>query len=78
MELIERYVSLYHKYYRLNFQTRIYIDENITGILQKRRTLGVHIRGTDLKKQLDAHPVCISAADFVKPVREIMKKYGYG
>lgn len=77
LSLVERYGLLYKKYFKLNGQTQNYIDEYLDNKINERKTLGVHVRGTDFKKQFNDHPVCISAADFVKPAREIMKKYGY-
>lgn len=77
IKLIKRFGDLYHRYCRLNPQTGDYIEKNIKGILKKKRTLGIHIRGTDFKKGYDDHPVCINEVDFVTPAKELMKKYGY-
>lgn len=68
---------MYKKYIKLNQITQSYIDENLRECLKGRRTLGVHIRGTDFKKAFNNHPVVISPNDYIVPVKELMEKHGY-
>lgn len=75
--LIGKFSILYKKYFVLNDRTRAYIDENLEIKLGGKQILGVHVRGTDFKRQYDNHPVCVTGEDYIKPAREIMNKYGY-
>lgn len=77
MKWIERYGGVYRKYCKLNQKTQLIIDKNIMRLLSGKRTLGLHVRGTDFKNGLNDHPVYISTADFIKPARAFMEKYGY-
>lgn len=73
----EKFGVLYKKYFILNQKTQLYIDENLEKKIGKKKTLGVHVRGTDFKKAFDDHPVVISPADFINPAKELLKKHGY-
>lgn len=77
IELTEKYGKLYRKYCKLNPITQSYIDTNLSETINGKKVLGVHIRGTDFKREKNAHPVYISAKDYIKPVKKIMKIYGY-
>lgn len=65
-----KYGELYRKYFKLNQRTKDYIDRNLRETLNGKKSLGVHIRGTDFKKGLHGHPVCIKAKDFIEPVQK--------
>lgn len=68
--------ALYKKYIRLNQTTKAYLDENLKKRFCKR-TLGVHVRGTDFKVGFDGHPVCIPGEDYIKSAGRLLDKYGY-
>lgn len=76
-EIYYKYGEIYKKYCRLNQKTQDYIDGNLKRILCGKKTLGVHIRGTDFKQDLYAHPVHIITSDFIDPIKKMLQKYGY-
>lgn len=76
-EIYLKYSVLYKKYCKLNEKTQDYIDENRNMILGGKKTLGVHIRGTDFKQGYNVHPVRIVPGDFVEPIKKVMGKCGY-
>lgn len=75
--LCKKLGSLYRKYIKLNLKARDFIDNNIKELLTGKGILGIHFRGTDFKKSFNSHPVYICARDFIKPAKELMRKWGY-
>lgn len=59
-EYLEKAAEVYRKYIRLNPQIAPKIMGEINGILQGKKTLAVHYRGTDFKMNYDNHPVCVT------------------
>ena len=74
---VGQYSSLYLKYCKLNMITKRYIDENIENLLNKKKTLGIHVRSTDFKKAFDKHPVYVNKYDFLEPAKKLLEKYSY-
>lgn len=55
---------LYKKYIRFNEATREKLDTDVLNILQKKKTLGIHFRGTDYAVGAVGHPVALSIEDY--------------
>ena len=68
------------KYIRLNKTVAPMIEESLKQIIQDEPVLGVHIRGTDFKKNYNGHPVCIEAEEYLKEALRLLKdrNAGYG
>ena len=46
-------------------------------MLKNKKTLGVHIRGTDFNKQFNNHPVPVTVKEYVNLINQVYEKYGY-
>lgn len=68
-EYINRMAEIYKKYIRLNQRTQGIIDQNIQRLLKGKKTLGVHIRGTDFYKQFNRHPVPVTVDEYAEVIR---------
>lgn len=70
---LEKAAEVYKKYIRLNPKISFKMKEEITGILNGKKTLAVHYRGTDFKMNYDNHPVCVTIEQELEMVRAAMK-----
>lgn len=71
-----RLAEIYRKYFRLNEKTRKYLEDNIKMLIGNRsHVLGVHLRGTDFKRQYNDHPNFIGFQHHVELTRKLMEKY---
>lgn len=73
-----RFAEIYRKYFHLNEKTRKYLEDNI-GILMgnRKHVLGVHLRGTDFKRQYNDHPSFVGFQHHVELTRKLMEKYRF-
>lgn len=67
---IEILGEIYKKHIRLNKSTDEYIRDNILKCLCGKKTLGVHVRGTDYNIGFANHPVAISPNKILEAVIE--------
>lgn len=74
---IERMSSIYRKYLHLNEVTDKKIRRSIRHALKGKRTLGVHIRGTDFYKEFNNHPVPVTVDEYVMIINEELGKGNY-
>lgn len=70
---IEYMGSLFKKYIQLNDIVGPQISTDISVLLQSKRTLGVHYRGTDFKINANGHPVSITAEDYIIPIKAALE-----
>ena len=74
---IERMSEIYGKYIQLNARTDKIINRGIKELLKGKRTLGVHIRGTDFYKEFNNHPVPVTVDEYVKAIERIISQHHY-
>lgn len=79
-DLSEEYVSaiadVSRKYIRPNKETEEMMQE-ASAFLGERKTLGVHVRLTDFKKNYYGHPTCVTADRHLEAARSAVEKYGF-
>lgn len=77
-ELSEKYIDnmarITAKYIKLNSTIQGRFEREIDGLLKKRKILGVHVRGTDFKKNYNGHPIYISTQDYLRMTQEVMNQ----
>ena len=74
---IEKMADIYKKYIHLNAMTERMIGQSIMKRLQGKRTLGVHIRGTDFFKEFNNHPVPVSVDEYIRIIDKEIKRERY-
>ena len=74
---IRRLGYIYKKYIHLNKTTEQFINSEILKLLNNKRTLGIHIRGTDYKLGLKDHPNVISIDEYIDITKKILEENNY-
>lgn len=65
------------KYIRLRPEVETYIRDGIHLIFQEKRVLGVHVRGTDFRRNYNGHPIAVTTAEYLDEVKKIMEEKKY-
>lgn len=76
-EYILKLSGYVQKYIRFNLKTTKFINENISKIICDRRTVGVHIRGTDYNNHYNNHPVVIPVEEYFEAIDKLVQENGY-
>lgn len=74
---IDRMAEIYKKYIRLTTDTERYIKQAIRKKLNGKKTIGIHIRGTDFNKMFDNHPIPVTIEEYISSIKEVFEKYHY-
>ena len=65
------------KYIRLNDVVEPWVQDQITKCLGGKKTLGVHVRGTDFKRNYKGHPIKISTEEYLAAAQKIFSDEAY-
>lgn len=76
-DYVERMAQIYHKYIQLNRRTNDIVETNVRKMLKGRRTLGIHIRGTDFMKEFNGHPVPVTVDEYIDVINEEVGRREY-
>lgn len=63
---IEQLAKIYKKYIRLNSETDRKINKSISECLKGKKTLGIHIRGSDFNVGYAGHPNVINVKEYME------------
>lgn len=74
---IDFYAETYKRFIRLNDTTREYVDNSIEEIIGPKRTLGIHVRGTDFNQGFLYHPVALRAGEVIERVKDVISNGDY-
>jgi len=74
---VARLAEIYSKYIRLNSNTEKYLEREISNVISGKRTLGVHIRGTDYKGGYRNHPVAVMLDEYIAEIDKAMETEQY-
>lgn len=76
-EYVDAMADMMKKYVRYNDKTRVYLALNSQELLGTKRTLGVHYRGTDFRKQYNNHPVAVCIEQTLRETDKLMRTGKY-
>lgn len=76
-EYLNEMARITAKYIRLQPEVKEYIQNEISRIKPKKKVLGVHVRGTDFKKNYNGHPVAVTTQEYLDAAKKLVKKEGY-
>lgn len=76
-QFIDYLAAIAHKYIRLNAWTSGYIKEQVEKITKGKKTLGVHVRGSDFKLGYNNHPIIVLVEDYIDSAKELLQKGDY-
>lgn len=71
-EYITALAAVSKKYIRLNETVGAMIEDNLQQTIQNKSVLGVHIRGTDFKKNYNGHPICVGPEEYLREAQDLM------
>lgn len=74
---IDRMSEVYRNYIHLNKRTQYIVQQKIKNILDDKKTLGVHIRGTDFYKAFNNHPVPVQVDEYIEAINKEVDQYHY-
>lgn len=78
LKVIKCFAGIWKKYIRLNDDTIDYLNKtDILHRIQEKKTLGVHIRGTDYRLNYNGHPVVVTVEDEIEVIRDAIEQYGF-
>lgn len=76
-DYINAMARMMKKYIQYNDGTRNYLETEYEKLLGNKKTLGVHFRGTDFRRQYNNHPVAVRIEQEIEKVKELLEKSGY-
>lgn len=80
-EVSEKYVDamaeMLEKYIRYNDRTREYLEIQHQQLLGNKKTLAVHYRGTDFRKQYNNHPVAVRIEQTIEETEKLLETGRY-
>ena len=76
-EYIDAMAQMLEKYIRYNDRTLSYLQKQHHELLGEKRTLGVHYRGTDFRKQYNNHPVAVKIEQDLEMAEKTLTEGGY-
>lgn len=65
------------KYICLNDDTESWMQEQMKEVLGGKKTLGVHVRGTDFKRNYMGHPVKVETEEYIEATWRLLEKADY-
>ncbi|MBQ6786605.1 MAG: O-fucosyltransferase family protein [Lachnospiraceae bacterium] len=74
---INQLARIARKYIVMNDTLNNELNREINEVLEGRRTIGVHIRGTDYKQNYNNHPMYVSEEEYIQAIDDLIKKQHY-
>lgn len=66
---LAKQAAIYRGHIRLNPATKEYMDETISQMIREKKTLGVHVRGTDFNNNYLNHATAVSTEQYIEEIR---------
>lgn len=76
-DYVDAMAEMLRKYIRYNNRTEQYLRQHFRELLGEAKTLGVHFRGTDFRKQYNNHPVAVRIEQTVETVKKLLAEKDY-
>lgn len=71
---LKNLAKIQHKYIKLNKKAELYVNNGIKDLIGDKSVLGVHIRGTDFKKNYNNHPIYVTENQYIERIRALLEK----
>ena len=76
-EYLDALAKVSKRFIRLNSTVGSMIEKSVLEIKQGKRTLGVHVRGTDFKRNYNGHPICIETSEYLEEAKRVFSQKQY-
>ena len=73
---LEEMAKISAKYIHLQENVADYISLEIAKLFQGKRVLGVHVRGTDFRRNYNGHPVAVTVEEYLEEAKKTVR-HGY-
>ena len=70
-EYLEEMGRISAKYIHLNSETKKWMTDQIDSTIRGKRAIGVHVRGTDFKRNYKGHPVKIGTEEYLEAAKKM-------
>lgn len=74
-EYIVRISEIAKKYVRFNQNILDLVQKDYCKLGLKGRVLGIHVRGSDFKRNFNKHPAAVSVDEYIKVVKDLCSQY---
>lgn len=76
-EYLDAMAGMLKKYIHYNDSTNEFLRQQKENLLGSKKTLGVHFRGTDFRKQYNNHPVAVRIDQAIEHTKRLLKTKNY-
>ena len=76
-ENVEAFSHVYKKYIKLNDAIERKVTSEINNLLNGKKTIGIHIRGTDYKQGYKNHPIFITVEEYITILQNAIQEKGF-
>lgn len=76
-EYVNAMTDMMKKYIRYNQKTEDYLKKEYTDLLGDKKTIAVHYRGTDFKRNYNNHPIMVRIEQEIEEVKKLLDTKDY-
>lgn len=76
-DYINRRGDLITRYIQFSDRTQAYLDDTVKPLIGERKTLGVHVRGTDMNIGYNGHAKIVPAEEYLRVSAQAVKDKGF-
>lgn len=76
-DYVNAMAKMMKKYVRYNESTQKFLEDEYKRLLGKQKTLGVHFRGTDFRKEYNNHPIPVRIEQEIEEVKRMLREKDY-
>lgn len=74
---VDAMADMLQKYIRYNEKTLCYLQKQFHALIGEKKTLAVHYRGTDFRRQYNNHPVAVQMEQTIAETEKLLKNGKY-
>lgn len=76
-EYVDAMAQMLKKYIRYNEKTKSFLEQQSVKLLGDKKTLAVHYRGTDFRRQYNNHPVAVRIEQTIEQAQKLLNSGKY-
>lgn len=75
--IVVKFARIWKKYIKFNKKTTEFLECELVDKIREKKTLGVHVRGTDYTQNYNGHPIAITVEEEIEKAKMAIQEYGY-
>lgn len=76
-DYLNRRAVLIRKYIRFSDRAKAYLDDSVEPLMGGKKTLGVHVRGTDMNAGYNGHAKVVTPTEYLEAAKKAFKAGGF-